>query len=101
MIFGGKVLARITGWIMKSKAAKVGGSILGGSGVLTLILFLHTSVTGDIDKVEAQGKQYTKEYVDLSLKPFTVEMKNMKTEMGEMKGMVQDIHNHLFKNQTN
>lgn len=94
------MLARITGWIMKSKAVKIGGSILGGSGVLTLILFLHTSVTGRIDSVEANSKEYTKEYVDLSLKPHDIEITHLKNDMSSTKSMVEDIHGHIFKNKT-
>lgn len=96
------MLARITGWIMKSKIkiAKIGGGILGGSGILSLILFLHTSLTGRIDNVEASGKEYTKEYVDLSLEPYKVEMINLKKDVGDTKTMVRDIHNYLLETKT-
>ncbi len=84
--------AQLIAWMFKSRAAKVGGGVLGGTAGITLIMGLHANITGQIDKAEAQGK----EYVQLKLDPFKVEVVNLKKEVAETKDMVKDIHRYLL-----
>ncbi len=78
--------------LMKSKGVKIGGSLLGGSGLIALIMGLHFDVSGKIDKAESNAKQYA----ELVVAPIKTEITNLKTEVSDTKEMVRDIHNYLL-----
>ncbi len=85
--------SQLIGWIMKTKAAKIGGSVLGGGGLIALVFGLHQNVNSKIDRVEDRNK----EHVQLLLEPVKTEIKHLKKEVKETKDMVRDIHNYLLK----
>ena len=87
------MFSTLLGWLMKSKGIKIGGSVLGGSGLILLFMGLHTSVNGKINKQDADLKIY----VGLVLEPVRTEITNLKKEMSETKTLVRDIHNYLLK----
>ena len=85
--------AKLIGWIIKSKIAKAGGATIGGGGAIALIFGLHTSVTGEISRAETRSKTY----VDLSLKPFTVEINNLKEKVEDTNDKVNKLYDHLIQ----
>lgn len=87
------MFGQILGWIIKSKSIKVGGGVIGGSGLVVLLMGLHSDVTGKIEKQDVLQK----EYVGLMLKPIETEIRYLKSEQKETKSMVRDIHNYLLK----
>jgi len=92
------VLYTILGWIMKSKVAKVGGGVIGGSGVLFALVFgLNKDLKTELnDKMREMDKSH-KLYVQLVLKPVEIEIKHLNGHVKETKQMVRDIRNHLLK----
>lgn len=88
----------ILGWVLKSKAIKVGVGAVGGSGLLALIFNLHADITQRIDR-EVENR---KEYIQLVISPLQSEVSNLKDGVNETKVMVRDLHNHLLnKNNSN
>ena len=90
------ITAKMLGWFMASKGAKVGVGALGGSGLIALVLGLHTDVTKRIDHQQIEQKAYVREYVQLTLKPVQVEIENLRRDSTETKEMVKEIRNHLL-----
>ncbi len=88
------MLTTLLGWIVKSKAVKVGAGALGGSGALALIFGLHY----DIKQEVGIQKKDQKEYVHLVLEPLKVEIKNLNKDIVETKLMVRDLHKHMLRN---
>lgn len=102
------MLARILGWFMKSKTAKIGIGTIGGSGLVALLLAVHADVTGKLNAHKSLAKESMRiakveyrrdmrEYVKLTLQPVQTEISNLKDEAKETKDMVRDIHNYLLK----
>jgi len=87
------MFSRIVMWYMKSRAAKIGGGLTAGGGVLTLILALHTNITANIEKAEARSK----EYANLKIESVQKDVQNLKNGQQEIKSMVRDIHRYLLK----
>jgi len=88
------MIASILQWLIKSKGVKVGGTLLGGGSMVALLLGAHADITTKIEKQDERQK----EYVQLMLKPIETEMRHLKEETKETKGLVRDIHNYLLKN---
>lgn len=80
-------------FLFKSKGAKAGAGLVGGSGFLALIVGLHADVTGKIERETIDRK----EYVKLVLEPMRTEIKGLQKGQDETKVMVRDIHNYLLK----
>ena len=83
--------------ILKSKSVKVGGSILGGSGLIVLITGLHSNVSGKIDAQKIELKADTREYVGLVLEPLKTEISNLKTEQTTANQMIKEIRDYLIQ----
>ena len=76
----------------KVRIAKIGGGLLGGSGVLTLILTLHTNVSSEIAKAETRSK----EHVGLKLEPLKIRMKTYESKINNTNKKVNDIYNYII-----
>lgn len=87
------MIIRLLKWCFKSKGAKVGGGVLGGSSAIVLVMALHSDVTAKINKQE----RVQKEYVQLTLKPLEVKIENLKTGQKEIKTVVEGIRDYLLK----
>ena len=82
----------LLGWCIKSKAVKVGGGILGGSGALILILGLHASVNKRIDTVKIGTQTYVNQKHDL----VTQQINHLKDGQREIKDMLKIIDKRLY-----
>lgn len=87
------MLSMFLGWVLKSKAVKVGAGALSGTGVLALIFNLHTDVTQKIEKQDVAHK----EYVQMSIEPVQRDINNLVKEAAETKSLIRDIHHYLLK----
>lgn len=81
------------GWCMKSKIAKVGGGVAGGSGIIGLLIMLYSSTGANIDKAEARAKEYT----DLKIEIQQIQVNNLKEKIENTNKKVNDIHKFLIK----
>ena len=92
------MLLQILGWIMKSKAAKVGGGVIGGSSVLFAFVFgINKELKTDMNNKMIQMDKDHKAHVQLVLKPVQTEMKHLNIHIKETKEMVRDVRNHIMK----
>jgi len=87
------MLAKIFSWCLTTKAAKLGGSVIGGGGIIALFLAFQTDYKERIDKIEFKNERYS----ELLLKPVYVEINYLKKDIKETKIMVKDIHKYLLK----
>lgn len=88
-------MGKLLSWFVTSKTVRIGSSVAGGAGVLTLILSLNSTVNAKVDKAEVR----TKRYAELIIEPVKVEIAHLKEKVKETNEMVKDIHNYLLKNQ--
>lgn len=86
-------MIRLLKWCLKSKGVKVGGSVVGGSSAILLIMALHSDVTAKINKQEI----IQKEYVQLTLKPIEVKIQHLKDGQKDIKKVVESIRDYLLK----
>ncbi len=75
----------ILGWIVKSKGAKVGGGVLGGSGVLAALIAYGDVQVKRVDyKIEAKDAM-VRQYVDLKDQNLLIEIGHLKEGQLELK----------------
>jgi hypothetical protein len=87
----------ILGIFAKGNGAKIGGAAIGGTGIITLILSLHGNISEKIENSQKDQQAYMREYVDLTVRPITSELKHQNGDIKETKALVRDIHSYLLK----
>ncbi len=75
----------ILGWIMKSKGAKVGGGIIGGSGVVAMLM-------GFVNVKEESLRQYVDSKHEIAIEKVI----NIKDDVSEIKSDVKWLKNYLI-----
>lgn len=84
------MLKLLIGWIVKSKVAKVGGGLIGGSTVLTAVIWpLFTFQAGKVDAQFISADKEIRQYVDLKHENVLIELnlrhENVLIELGHFK----------------
>lgn len=82
---------------VKGNGIKIGVAAGGSISVFTLIMSLHGNISKKIEDSQKEQKSYMREYVELTIRPITTELKNQKVHIKETKELVRDIHNYLLK----
>lgn len=86
-------LAHILIWALKSKSAKLGTvGIAGGSGIVALLMNLHTDITTRIDVAKSEVKAY----VDVKNDFMQRDMSYIKESQSEIKDLLKLIDKRIY-----
>ncbi len=81
----------------KGNGAKLGATAAGGTGLITLIFSLYGNISNKIEDSQKDQGSYMREYVELTIRPITTELKYQNKEIRETKELVKDLHKHILK----
>lgn len=90
-------MLQLLGLILKSKVAKIAGSVVGAGAGLTTILW--QTMVWQADQVDAKIKatdKIVREYVDAKHTEVLIEVKHLKSGQGEMKSLLQTIDKRVY-----
>lgn len=92
------MLKILIGWIVKSKAAKAGAGVIGGSTILTAVIWpLFTFQTQKVDAQFIRVDKEIRQYVDLKHENVMIEVKYLRQGQGEIKELLKITNKRLYQ----
>lgn len=92
------MLKLLMGWIVKTKTAKTGASILGGSTLLAAIIWpIFTYQSAKVDAQIIMVNKQVREYVDLKHENVMVEVKYLRQGQSEIKELLKITNKRLYQ----
>ena len=87
-------------WLVTSKTAKVGGSILGGSSLVTVLISLFSAQIDDLEaKINAKDES-VRNYVDAKHNSVNQKIDHLKEGQDDIKSMLIKIDERIYKLKT-
>lgn len=89
--------AQLIAWMLKSKIAKAGTGVVGGSGIVALLL---TYFNGQIDRVHQKidKKDFAiRSYVDTKHENVLIEVRNLKEGQTDLKTILLRLDKRLYE----